>query len=188
METLQRAIASLKGTGAALAGRARELFRIAGEHVQRSRAPSFTSIKWLSSRHIRQQYFEDQFRNNPSLFDKIFADVIDKKREEAEKQFLKVALIQITITGFMLLALMKASISFSILGILSADAYKLRGFLLFCHAATVSWSIVLQQHHHKLEDILVAWVKLNTPTQEALPPMSLRFLGPIETFNVNVLP
>jgi hypothetical protein len=95
METLQRVIIRLKMTGAALAGRVRELLRMAVERVPPPRAPSFTSVKWLSSCHIRQQYFGDQFRNNPSLFDKVFADVIDKKREEAEKKFLKVALAQL---------------------------------------------------------------------------------------------
>jgi len=156
--------------------------------LERPSVPSFTSIRWLSSRRIRQQYFTEQFENNPSLFDVVFANAVDQKREEAEKQFLKVALIQIAITGFMLLALMKASATFSILGISSADAYKLRDFLLFCQAATVSWSVILQQHHHKLEDITVAWVRNNTQSEEALPVILLRYIGPIEAFNINVLP
>ena len=81
--------------------------------VRRPSPPSFTSVKWLSSRRIRQQYFTVQFEANLSLFDEAFANAIDQKREEAEKQFFKVALIQITLTGFMLLALMKATVAFN---------------------------------------------------------------------------
>jgi hypothetical protein len=158
------------------------------ERLRPPSQPSLTSVKWLSSRTIRQEYFSDQFENNPEVFDKEFASTIDKKREEAEKQFWKVALVQITITGFMLLALVKATVTFSILGISASDVYKLRDFLLFCQAAVVSWSIVLQQYHHKLEDILAAWVKYNTQPDEARLPMLLRYFGPIETFNINILP
>jgi hypothetical protein len=188
MDRFRDVIAGLKQTIGATAdcmGKA-----CAGFKARRSRpaALTFTSVKWLSSRRIRQQYFTDQFESSPGLFDQAFADAIDKKRGEAEKQFLKVALVQITITSFMLLALMKASVTFSILGVSSADAYKLRDFLLFCQAATVSWSVILQQYHHKLEDIIVAWVKHNTASEEALPPILLRYLGPLEAFNINVLP
>jgi hypothetical protein len=158
------------------------------ERLRSPSQPSLTSVKWLSSRTIRQEYFTDQFENNPEVFDKEFASTVDRKREEAEKQFWKVALVQITITGLMLLALVKATVNFSILGISASDAYKLRDFLLFCQAAVVSWSIVLQQYHHKLEDILAAWVKHNTQPDEARLPMLLRYFGPLETFNINILP
>ena len=179
--TLRRYVEQIVDGIADVATRLRERFR-------RPWQPSFTSVKWLSSRTIRQEYFTDQFENNPTLFDEEFASTVDKKREEAEKQFWKVALIQITITGLMLLALVKATVTFSILGISASDAYKLRDFLLFCQAAVVSWSIVLQQYHHKLEDVLAAWVKHNTQPDEGRLPMLLRYFGPIETFNINVLP
>ncbi|WP_213739138.1 hypothetical protein [Bradyrhizobium sp. dw_411] len=74
-----------------------QLFRKLQQYRRQPSPPSFTSVKWLSSRRIRQQYFTDQFESNSQLFDQAFADTIDKKRDEAEKQFLKVALIQITI-------------------------------------------------------------------------------------------
>jgi hypothetical protein len=185
---IQNAIHALKGIVGAFVQAVGGAFERMRTRIRRPSDPSFTSVKWLSSRHIRQQYFADQFESNPSLFDEAYANAIDQKREEAEKQFWKVALIQITITGFMLLALMKASVAFSIFGISSAEAYKLRDFLLFCQAAIVSWSIVLQQYHHKLEDIIVAWVRRSTQSEEALPPILLRYVGPIEAFNINVLP
>ncbi len=52
----------------------------------------------------------------------------------------------------------------------------------------MSWSVILQQHHHKLEDITVAWVRNNTQSEEALPVILLRYIGPIKAFNINVLP
>jgi hypothetical protein len=152
------------------------------------RKPSFTSVRWLSSRRIRQQYFEDQIREDEGLFDQSYIAAIDQKRTEAEKQFFNIALTQMTLTGFLLLAFVKTTASISIFGISSTEVYKFRDFLLFCHAITVVWSIIIQQYHHKLEDLIVAWVKLKAASEEAAIPMFLRYLGPLEVFNINVLP
>src|SRR6266481_4676906 len=108
MRQLQNAIDTLKSIVSVFIDGIGGAFERTLAVINRPSAASLTSVKWMSSRYIRRQYFADQFESNPNLFDEEFANAIDKKREEAEKQFLKVALIQITITGFMLLALMKA--------------------------------------------------------------------------------
>ncbi|MBB5053058.1 hypothetical protein HNQ36_003049 [Afipia massiliensis] len=149
---------------------------------------SLTSIKRLSSRKIRQDYFADQMKKDPSLSSDDAIETFDKKRSEAEGAFLKLMIVQLTVTGFLGLALLKTDASFSIFGVSSTDAYKLRDFLLFCHAIIVTMSVVLQQHHHKLEDYLVAGIVSAGKPTEVYPMLMLKYFGPLETFNINVLP
>ncbi len=118
---------------------------------------------------------------------------MNEKRVEYDKQFWRVAILQLTITGFLLLSLVNLKgVSFSIFGLSAEALANTREFLLFVHALTVGFGVVLLQHVHKLEDILVVHgrhtVGDGKPDNEELKIYLLRYLSAIETFNLIFLP
>jgi hypothetical protein len=155
--------------------------------------PKFVTNKWLSSRTIRQDTCIEVLKTGSKHLDEYFFDDLNGKRIEYDKQFWRVMIIQLTITGFLMLSLLDLhGIHFSIFGF-SADALKsAREFLLFCHALCIGFLTVLQQHIQKLEDFLVAFARQTVgdkePDNEELKIYTMKFLNPVETFNLVFLP
>lgn len=155
--------------------------------------PKFVSLKWLRSRTIRQDACIEVLAAGSKQLDQNFFDALNEKRSEYDKQFWKVAVLQLTVTSFLMLSLIDLKgISFSIFGLSAGALANAREFLLFCHAMTIGFGVVIQQHVHKLEDVLVAHARQvigdNKPDNEELKIYLLRYLSPIETFNLIFLP
>lgn len=144
-------------------------------------------------RRVRQDACIDVLSKNQCPLDQAFFDALDSKRLEYDKQFWKVALAQITITGFLGLSLLSIDdVNFSIFGFSGKELSKVREFLLFCHALMIAYAIILQQYIQKLEDFLVAYGRRRfdsiNPDNDELKIYLFRYLSPIEAFNVTFLP
>lgn len=149
--------------------------------------------RWLSARLIRQQACIEVLQAGSKHLDENFFESLDTKRAACDQQFWKASVVQLTITGFLFLSFLDLKgVHFSIFGV-SADALaNAREFLLFCHALTVIFTIVLQQYISKLEDFLVAYARYHIgsdkPDDDELKIFMMRFISPIEAFNVMFLP
>jgi hypothetical protein len=108
------------------------------------------SRKWQSARTIRQEACLDVLKGGSDQLDSSFFIALDGRRVELDKQFWKAGIIQITITGFLMLSLLDLKEThFSIFGISFDAISNAREFLLFCHALTIGFMIVLQQNIQK---------------------------------------
>ena len=155
--------------------------------------PHMTSIKWLLMRRIRQETCTTILATRNPNFDQAFFDALDSKRLDYDKHFWKLALVQLTLAGLLALSLLTIDeINFSFLGISGKSLNKLREFLLFGHALTIAYAIILQQYIHKLEDFLVAFAtrkfSKDDPDNEELKIFLFRYMNPFETFNIGFLP
>ena len=154
---------------------------------------TLTATKWLMMRRIRQEACREVLTTNNALLDHNFFDALENKRLEYDKQFWKLAIVQLTITGLLALSLFTIEyINFSIFGVSGRALSKFREFLLFAHALTVGYAIILQQYIHKLEDFLVSYAASkfdkNEEDNDALKIFLFRYIGPIEAFNIGFLP
>lgn len=157
------------------------------------RMPKLTTTKWLSIRRIRQDACIEVLSRNTGVLDQSFFDALDIKRSEYDKLFWKVGITQITITAFLMLSLLSIEdVSFTIFGFSATALSKFREFLLFCHALTIGYAIVLQQYIFKLEDFLVAHARSRFKNVEEdddeMKIYLLRYLSPIEAFHLIFLP
>jgi hypothetical protein len=151
--------------------------------------PRLTATVWLSARKVRQQLYPDLLQSGVGhLFDYAYMEAVDRKRDEYDKIFWKTALSQFTIVALLGLSLLSLEVNFSLFGLSSSAIFKFREFLLLAHALIMSYEIVLQQYIHKLEDLLIAYAKQRCPQEDVTLTYALRFLSPIETFNVGYLP
>lgn len=155
--------------------------------------PKLTTTKWLPIRRIRQDACIEVLSHNTGVLNQGFFNALDQKRFEYDKLFWKVALAQITITTFLLLSLLSIDdVSLTIFGLSAKAVSKVREFLLFCHAFTIAYAIILQQYINKLEDFLVAHARHRFGNVEEdndeLKIYLLRYLSPIEAFNLIFLP
>ncbi len=156
----------------------------------KQRPGDLVTIRWLSSRHIRQAEFAEILSNNRELFGQAYIDDVNKTRSDYEKIFWKVGLFQFTLTGILVLYLMSVEVSFSFLGFSSQAIGKLAEFVLFAHGVTIGYSIVLQQLIHKLEDVLFTFAREQSKERgtESYLFYALRYASPTEAMAIDFLP